>query len=65
MWEHVTQALRKSHRRMIGWAPQPTAAIIDSQAVKTSEMGGRLGTMAARGSRVASAIFLLIRKARR
>jgi transposase len=42
-WEHVTQALRESYRRTIGRAPQPTAAIIDSQAVKTSEMGGSRG----------------------
>ena len=34
-WEHVTQALRESYRRTIGRAPQPTAAIIDSQSVKT------------------------------
>ena len=42
-WEHVTQALRESYRRSIGRAPQPTAAIIDSQSVKTTEMGGPRG----------------------
>jgi len=42
-WEHVTQALRESYRRAIGRAPQPTAAIIDSQSVKTTEMGGPRG----------------------
>lgn len=42
-WEHVTQALRESYRRAIGRTPQPTAAIIDSQSVKTSEMGGPRG----------------------
>src|SRR3712207_9231127 len=42
-WEHVTQALRESHRGLIGRNPQPTAAIIDSQSVKTTEMGGPRG----------------------
>ena len=42
-WEYVTQALRESHRRTIGRSPQPTAAIIDSQSVKTTEMGGPRG----------------------
>jgi putative transposase len=42
-WEQVTGVLRESYRRTIGRAPQPSAAIIDSQSVKTTEMGGPRG----------------------
>jgi len=38
-WEHVTQVLRESYRGKIGRAPQPTAAIIDSQTAKAAQKG--------------------------
>jgi hypothetical protein len=45
----VTQALRESYCRTIGRNPQPTAAIIDSQLVKTTEMGGPCAAKTAAG----------------
>jgi transposase len=42
-WAPVNQALRESYRRTIGRAAQPTAAIIDGQSVRTTEMGGPRG----------------------
>jgi putative transposase len=41
--EAVTHVLRESYRRPIGRASQPSAAIIESQSVRTSEMGGPRG----------------------
>jgi transposase len=43
-WEHVTQAVRESDRRTMGRAAELTAAIIDSQSVKITEMGGPRGS---------------------
>jgi putative transposase len=56
-WEHVTQVLRESYRRTIGRAPQPTA-----NRSRPLRWVDRAAMMAARRSRVASAIFSLIRK---
>ncbi|EIM29101.1 transposase [Microvirga lotononidis] len=42
-WEHVTKVLRESDRCRIGRNSQPTAAILDIQSVKTTEMDGPRG----------------------
>jgi transposase len=48
-------ALHAQWRKQAGRKADPTAAIVDSQIVKTSEKGGFLDTKAARGSRGANA----------
>ena len=55
-WERITDHLRRRLRLQLGRNPEPSAAILDSQSVKTTERGAREGTMRASRSRDASAI---------
>jgi putative transposase len=54
VWEKINTALREALREKAGRKREPSAAVIDSQSVKTAQKGGRSATMRANSSKVAS-----------
>jgi putative transposase len=58
-WKRMHTALREQVRVKQGRQATPSAAIIDSQSVKTSQKGGFAATTAARRSKAASAMCSL------
>ncbi len=57
IWTQVHDALRTQVRIAEGREAEPSAAILDSQSVKTTEKGGSMGMTPAKKSTAANVIF--------
>ena len=55
-WAWIHEQVRGQLRQAMGKQRQPSAAILDSQSVKTTEKGGSRGMMPANASRAANAM---------
>jgi putative transposase len=63
LWQEINDILRERVREKLGRNKQPSAGILDSQSVKTSETGGVRGYESAKKSKGESDIYSLTRKA--
>ena len=61
-WLRMHDQLRERVRTQMGRHPQPSAAIIDAQTVKTTEKGGRMAMTGPKNSTAVSATSSLIQR---